>query len=190
MVGLEWQHALVLGFAFALSSTAVSLKSFQDLGQPESPPSRVTLGIAIFQDIMAILFIVLIPAIIGSGGIGDVGMALVKGVAFLVGIGVLSKYGLPQMLDAVAKTRSRELFTVTVIGMCAAVALVSGLMGLSAALGAFAAGVVVSESIYSHRVLADVLPFKHLLLLNVSYLTQEMLRSFTLGQREKNTVCL
>jgi len=77
---------------------------------------------------------------------------------------VLSKFGLPQMLDAVAKTGSRELFTVTVIGMCAAVALVSGLMGLSAALGAFAAGVVVSESIYSHRVLSDVLPFKDLFL--------------------------
>ena len=122
----------------------MSLKSFQDMGIPESPQSRVTLGIAIFQDIVAILFIVLIPAIIGSGGLGGVGLALLKGLAFLIGIGILSRYGLPQMLDAVAKTRSRELFTVTVIGMCAAVALISAMMDLSAALGAFAAGVVVS----------------------------------------------
>jgi len=136
----------------------------QDLGIPESPQSRVTLGIAIFQDIMTIVFIVLIPAIIGSAGLGGLSLALLKGIAFLLGIGILSKFGLPQMLDAVAKTRSNELFTVTVIGMCAAVALVSGLLGLSAALGAFAAGVVVSESIYSHRVLSDVLPFKDLFL--------------------------
>lgn len=164
LCGLSWTTSLVLGFGFALSSTAVSLKTFQDLGLPESPQSRVTLGIAIFQDIMAILFMVLIPAIVGSGGISEVVYALLKGLVFLVGVGLLSRYGLPQMLDAVAKTRSRELFTVTVLGMCAAVALVSGLLGLSAALGAFAAGVVVSESIYSHRVLSDVLPFKDLFL--------------------------
>jgi len=164
LAGVAWTGALVLGFAFAMSSTAVSLKTFQDLGIPESPQSRVTLGIAIFQDIMTIVFIVLIPAIIGSAGLGGLSLALLKGIAFLLGIGILSKFGLPQMLDAVAKTRSNELFTVTVIGMCAAVALVSGLLGLSAALGAFAAGVVVSESIYSHRVLSDVLPFKDLFL--------------------------
>ncbi len=164
LCGLSWTTSLVLGFGFALSSTAVSLKTFQDLGLPESPQSRVTLGIAIFQDIMAILFMVLIPAIVGSGGVTEVGYAFLKGVVFLIGVGLLSRYGLPQMLDAVAKTKSRELFTITVLGMCAAVALVSGLMGLSAALGAFAAGVVVSESIYSHRVLSDVLPFKDLFL--------------------------
>ena len=162
--GLNWTLALVLGFGFALSSTAVSLKSFQDMGMPETPQSRVTLGIAIFQDLAAIVFMVLIPAIVGDGGLSSLGIAIGKGAAFMVGIMILSRHGLPQMLDAVAQTRSRELFTVTVIGMCAAVALISGMLGLSPALGAFAAGVVVSESIYSHRVLSDVLPFKDLFL--------------------------
>jgi len=77
---------------------------------------------------------------------------------------ILSRHGFPQMLDAVARTGSRELFTITVVGLCAGVALGSGLLGLSPALGAFAAGVVVSESIYSHRVLSDILPFKDLFL--------------------------
>ena len=91
-------------------------------------------------------------------------MAMVKGTAFCVGVIVLSRFGIPQILNAVAKTRSRELFTVTVVGLCCAVAVASGILGLSPALGAFAAGVVVSDSIYSHRVLADVLPFKDLFL--------------------------
>jgi monovalent cation:H+ antiporter-2, CPA2 family len=162
--GLNWSTALILGFGFSLSSTAVCLKTFQDLGLPESPQARVALGMSIFQDIMAILFMVLIPSMAGSEGLSGVGLAAVKGLLFLAGVVVLSRYGLPQMLDSVARTRSRELFTVTVIGICAAVALVSAKLGLSAALGAFAAGVVVSESIYSHRVLADVLPFKDLFL--------------------------
>lgn len=165
LLGLSFKHALIVGFAVSLSSTAVSLKTFQDMGLPDSPQGRTALGIAIFQDLAAILFMVLLPAL--GGGEGEGGglmMAMVKGGLFMLGIIVLSRHGFPQMLDAVARTRSRELFTVTVVGMCAAVALVSGLLGLSPALGAFAAGVVVSESIYSHRVLSDILPFKDLFL--------------------------
>jgi len=163
---LGWQPSLLIGFMVSLSSTAVSLKTFQDLGLPESPQGRVTLGIALFQDLMTILFMVLLPAIISDSGNSGGGLiyALLKGLGFTAFLVVISRYGLPQMLDAVAKSRSRELFTVTVIGLCAAVALLSGVLGLSPALGAFAAGVVVSESIYSHRVLSDVLPFKDLFL--------------------------
>jgi len=133
---------------------------------PESPQAKMALGLAIFQDLAAILFMILVPAVASQSGSEDIALsgALLKGVSFTIGMLVISKFGLPQILDAVAKTNSRELFTVTVIGLCAAVAMVSGVLGLSPALGAFAAGVVVSESIYSHRVLSDVLPFKDLFL--------------------------
>ena len=166
VLGLSFSHALALGFAFSLSSTAVSLKSFQDLGQPESPQARVTLGIAIFQDLAAILFMVLIPALLSQEGDStrSIMEALGKGLGFTMAVVAFSRFGLPQMLDAVAQTRSRELFTVTVVGLCAAVAMVSSLLNLSPALGAFAAGLVVSESIYSHRVLSDILPFKDVFL--------------------------
>lgn len=165
LLGLNLSQALLLGFAFSLSSTAVSMKSFQEMGLPESPQARTALGMAIYQDLAAILFMVLIPPLLSNeAGDGEVFSALLKGAMFTAGIVVLSRHGFPQMLDAVARTRSRELFTITVIGLCAAVALVSGLLGLSPALGAFAAGVVVSESIYSHRVLSDILPFKDLFL--------------------------
>ncbi len=165
-MGVPLRHAVVVGFAIALSSTAVSLKSFQDMRQPDSPQGRVALGMALFQDLAVIFFMVLLPVILNTGGnaVIDLSLALVKGLAFCVGAICLSRYGIPQMLSAVALTRSRELFTVTVVGLCTAVAVLSGLLGLSPALGAFAAGVVVSGSIYSHRVLADVLPLKDLFL--------------------------
>jgi CPA2 family monovalent cation:H+ antiporter-2 len=165
LLGLNISQGLLLGFAFSLSSTAVSMKSFQEMGLPESPQARTALGMAIYQDLAAILFMVLIPPLLSDeGGSGSVFLALAKGAAFTACIIALSRRGFPQMLDAVARTRSRELFTITVIGLCAGVALVSGLLGLSPALGAFAAGIVVSESIYSHRVLSDILPFKDLFL--------------------------
>ena len=83
---------------------------------------------------------------------------------FLAGAWLLGRYGLTPLLHAVARTRSRELFTLTVIGLCAGVAFAGGALNLSLALGAFAAGLVVSESIYSHRILSDILPFKDLFL--------------------------
>jgi CPA2 family monovalent cation:H+ antiporter-2 len=165
-LGLPLNHAVAIGFAVSLSSTAVSLKTFQDMGQPDSPQGRVALGIALFQDLAVILFMVLLPAILGSSDnpIASLGFALIKGIAFCAAVILLSRFGIPQILAAVAQTRSRELFTVTVVGLCGVVAVASGLLGLSPALGAFAAGVVVSGSIYSHRVLSEVLPFKDLFL--------------------------
>ncbi len=164
--GLNLNHAIVAGFAFALSSTAVSMKSFQDMGAPDSPPGRVALGIALFQDLAVIFFIVLLPVLLGEGESSTSALvfALGKASLFCAAMITLSHYGVPQLLAAVANTRSRELFTVAVVGLCVVVAVIAGLLGLSPALGAFVAGVVVSNSIYSHRVLADVLPFKDLLL--------------------------
>jgi CPA2 family monovalent cation:H+ antiporter-2 len=165
--GMAPGAALAIAIAVALSSTAVSIKSFQDLGQPDSPGARVALGVAIFQDLLVIFFMIILPPLLGAGeqsmAVG-LGLAVLKGGAFLGACLLFSRYGIPQLLHAVARTRSRELFTVTVIALCAGVAYVASWLGLSPALGAFAAGLVVSESIYSHRVLADILPFKDLFL--------------------------
>ncbi len=164
--GLTGAGLLVVGFAIALSSTAVSIKSFQDMGQPDSPGARLSLGVAIFQDLAVIVFMVLLPSLVGenSGGAGSIFLALGKGALFLGLCWALSVYVIPHLLHAVANSRSRELFTVTVVGLCAVIAWGANWFGLSLALGAFAGGLVVSESIYSHKVLADVLPFKDLFL--------------------------
>ena len=166
-MGMDLSHAVILAVAVALSSTAVSMKTFQELGIPASPAARTSLGIAIFQDLLVIGFMLLLPVIAGDGG-GSVRGALMstlgKAAAFLALAWVLGRYLIPQLLYAVSQTRSREMFTLTVLALCVSVATVASVLGLSPALGAFVAGLVVSGSIYSHRVLADVLPFKDLFL--------------------------
>jgi CPA2 family monovalent cation:H+ antiporter-2 len=165
--GIAWPEAIVLSVAVALSSTAVAMKSFQEIGQPNNPGARVALGVALFQDILVILFILLLPAIYGrseGSTVGQIAWALTKGTLFLGAAVLLGRYGNTLLLHAVARTRSRELFTLTIIGTCAAVALAGEALDLGLALGAFAAGLVLSESIYSHRILSDILPFKDLFL--------------------------
>ena len=165
--GFPFPVAIALAVAIALSSTAVSIKAFHDLGMADSPAARLALGVAIFQDILVIFFMIILPPLLGQGSgsmTAGIGIAVLKGILFLSACWFLSRRGIPQILHAVARTRSRELFTVTVVGLCAAVAFGAVQLNLSAALGAFAAGLVVSESIYSHRVLADILPFRDLFL--------------------------
>jgi CPA2 family monovalent cation:H+ antiporter-2 len=167
MFGFPTVDSVVLGIAVALSSTAVAMKSFQDLGKNNNPGARASLGIALFQDILVIIVFLVMPSLYQKvdGNVGwEIGKSVLKGMAFLAGAWLLGRYGLTPLLHAVARTRSRELFTLTVIGLCAGVAFAGGALDLSLALGAFAAGLVVSESIYSHRILSDILPFKDLFL--------------------------
>ncbi|WP_193214548.1 cation:proton antiporter [Luteolibacter marinus] len=167
LFGIPWPETIVLSVAIALSSTAVAMKSFQEIGQPNNPGARVALGVALFQDILVILFILILPAIYGENSgstLGQIAWALCKGMFFLGSAVLLGRYGNTALLHAVARTRSRELFTLTIIGTCAAVALAGEALDLGLSLGAFAAGLVLSESIYSHRILADILPFKDLFL--------------------------
>jgi CPA2 family monovalent cation:H+ antiporter-2 len=143
------------------------MKSFQDMGQPNNPSARTALAIALFDDIVVILFLLILPALYGmAGGSITVGIAVAigKGVAFLGGALLLGKFVITPLLHAVARTRSRELFTLAVVALCSGIAMLGAALELSPALGAFAAGVVVSESIYRHRIMADIMPFRDLFL--------------------------
>ncbi|MBK1883978.1 cation:proton antiporter [Luteolibacter pohnpeiensis] len=158
---------VVLAVAITLSSTAVSMKSFQDMGQSNNPSARTSLAIALFQDIVVILFLLILPALYGKGeGSISVGilLALGRGILFLGGALLIGKFGVTPILHAVARTRSRELFTLAVVALCSGIAVLGAVLKLSPALGAFAAGVVVSESIYRHRIMADIMPFRDLFL--------------------------
>lgn len=162
-----WQESVVIGVAVALSSTAVAMKSFHELGVTQTPGARAAFTLLLLQDLLVIGFMLLLPVLYhakGGSWAGTLGAALGKGVLFLGGALLLGRYGVTNLLHAVARTRSRELFTLSVVALCCGVALVGGLMGLSLALGAFAAGLIVSESIYRHRILTDILPFKDLFL--------------------------
>lgn len=166
----SWPQVVVVAVACALSSTAISVKLFQDMEISASSGARLALGIAIFQDLFVILFLVLLPAILATGpahggGLAPaIGIVVAKGAAF-VGLSILlARYVIPRVLHAVAVTRSRELFTLTVAGLCLGLAFLAAVMGLSVVLGAFVAGLAVSECMYKHRILSDVAPIKDLFL--------------------------
>jgi CPA2 family monovalent cation:H+ antiporter-2 len=163
-------QSMVLGVALALSSTAISLKTFQDMELGGSPGARLAIGIAIFQDLFVILFFLFLPVLFSAGSANSIGLMPTllgitgKGLLF-VGVALaLAHWVIPRLLHAVADTRSRELFTLTVVGLCVGLAYLGGLLELSLALGAFVAGLAVSDSIYRHRILADVMPLKDLFL--------------------------
>ncbi len=168
---LPWAQVVVLGVALALSSTAVSFKTLQDMGLMANPGARFSVGIAIFQDLFVIAFFLFLPLLFQSEGAAGNGM-LLPAIALLMGKGLLfvalaaglARFVFPNVLHAVARSRSRELFTLTVFGLCVGVAFLGGMLELSLALGAFVAGVAVSDSIYRHRILSDVMPLKDLFL--------------------------
>lgn len=166
----EWQGAIILSVALAMSSTAVSLKSFEDLELEGSPGARMALAVAIFQDIFVIVFFLFLPLLLPHDGhaeesvLSRLGTLALRGSAFVVLAAVMARWVIPWLLIAVTRTRNRELFTLTVIGSCVGLAFIGGLLGLGLALGAFVAGLAVSESIFKHRILADVMPLKDLFL--------------------------
>jgi len=167
--GFPLAGAVIIAVALAMSSTAVSLKTFQDLGQESSPGARMALAVAIFQDLFIIVFFLILPLLLPEAGektslLPRLGSLLGRGGLFVVLAGVSARWLIPLLLNAVARTRNRELFTLTVVGCCIGLAFIGGMLNLGLALGAFVAGLAVSESIFKPRILADVMPIKDLFL--------------------------
>lgn len=167
--GVGWQAAVVLAVVLGMSSTAVSLKTYQDLGLSTSPGARFALAVAIFQDLFIIVFFLILPILLPTAADAEPLLTrltglLVRGGLFVVLAIVSARWIIPWLLGAVTRTRNRELFTLTVVGCCIGLAFLGGMLELGLALGAFVAGLAVSESIYKHRILADVMPLKDLFL--------------------------
>jgi len=160
----DFRTSVYIGFLLALSSTAVVLKLLQERGEMNSPPGRISLSILIFQDVAVVPLMLAVPLLAGQGGdpARSAGLLLTKGVGVFALVGAGAVWIVPRLLGAVARTRDRELFLLTIVVLCFAVALLTYSIGLSLALGAFLAGLVISESEYSHQAVASVLPFKDL----------------------------
>ena len=128
----------------------------------ETPQGNASLGILVFQDMAAVPMMLIIPLLAGMGQ--DEGgfptLLVVKIVGIVILVPVLSKWLVPRIFFTIAKTRSRELFLITTIAMCMAVAWMTHQAGLSLALGSFLAGLIISESEYSHQALGNILPFR------------------------------
>lgn len=154
-------RSVFFGFLIALSSTAIVLKMLADKGETDSPHGRVMLGILIFQDLCVVPLMLLVPILSGEE-ITIMEIALKMGQAVLIISVVLlsARWIVPKLLHQIVRTRSRELFITTIILLCLGIALLTAKFGLSLALGAFLAGMIISESEYAHQATADVLPFK------------------------------
>ncbi|MEX0783997.1 MAG: cation:proton antiporter [Dehalococcoidia bacterium] len=162
--GLELEEGIVVGLAVSVSSTVVLVKALEERGLFESIHGRVAVGWVIVEDLATVLFLVLIPSLGGNGDgadfFKDVGWAVLKAAAF-VAFGLFAGARLiPRLLELVARTGSRELFILTVVAIALGIATGAEAFGLSVAIGAFIAGVVISETDTSHQAAADVVPLR------------------------------
>ena len=155
-------ESIFIGFLISLSSTAIVLKLIQERGEVDSPHGRTTLGILIFQDIIIVPMILVTPLLAGAtGDLGESVLVLIaKGIGIIGLVFVSAKWIVPQVLYQIARTRIQELFLLSVVVICLAVAWITSSAGLSLALGAFLAGLIISESEYSHHALGNILPFR------------------------------
>lgn len=161
--GLHAREGLLLGLSISVASTVVLIRALEDRGALDSIHGRVAVGWLIVEDLATVFFLVLIPSL-EPGGEGDVvrsaAVALVKAGVFIAVMLVLGARLVPRVLGLVARTGSRELFILAVVATALGIATGASAFGLSVALGAFVAGVVVSETETSHQAAADVLPFR------------------------------
>ena len=162
LIGLPWREGLFWGFLFALSSTAIVLKSLTERGESNSVHGRATIGILICQDLAVVPMMLMMPILFGKSEGGGLAILLTLAESVLVVLLVIggSWYLIPKLLGYIVRSRSRELFLLTIIISCTGIAWLTSLGGLSLAIGAFIAGLVISESEYSHQAIAEVLPFR------------------------------
>jgi CPA2 family monovalent cation:H+ antiporter-2 len=160
-LGVGWRSAVFLGMLMALSSTAIVLRLLADRAEIHAPHGKMSIGVLIFQDICVVPLILAVPFLAGTtddaGALWGIGAR-----TLLVVLGAIlgAKYVVPFVLAQAVRTRSRELFLLTVILLCLGAAWATSQAGLSLALGAFVAGLVISESEYSVQALGEILPFR------------------------------
>ncbi|MGH7677542.1 MAG: YbaL family putative K(+) efflux transporter [Gemmatimonadaceae bacterium] len=163
--GWSWAGGFVLGLALSVASTVVVLRQLDALGLLDSAVGRVAVGWLVVEDVAMVLALVLLPPLTGGGATEDIvrelGITLLKVAAFVVLMLLVGTRVVPWLLARVARIGSRELFTLAVLTSALGIAVgAASLFGVSFALGAFFAGVVIAESDLSHQAAADALPLQ------------------------------
>jgi CPA2 family monovalent cation:H+ antiporter-2 len=160
--GFSGGAAVLMGMLAALSSTAIVLKTLQERAEMEAPHGRVSLGILVFQDLLAVPMMLAVPLLAGRtiGFTNSIVFTVAKGALVLTLLVVASRKLMPALMLSIVRTRSRELFLMAALGLCLAVSLITASIGLSLSLGAFLAGLLLSGSDYRENVHEAVLPFK------------------------------
>ena len=168
--GMGWQAGVALGGAMAMSSTAMVMRLASDRGEIESAHGRPVVGVLLFQDLAVVPLLVLIPALAGIGAEGGQGLSAALGLAFGKSVLVLAialligQRIVRPWLTLVARRKSQELFTLNVLLMTLGLAWITEHAGLSLALGAFLAGMLISETEFRYQVEADVKPYRDVLM--------------------------
>ena len=161
-LGRSINQAIFFGFLFALSSTAIVLKTYIDRAEVDAPHGRAAVGILLFQDLSIVPMMLLIPILSGRNA-GSTSQILVTFGTAIIAIAVIylaTRRVIPYMLHHIVRLRSPEVFISSVVLICFGTSFLIAQFGLSLALGAFIAGMVLSESEYNHQIIADILPFR------------------------------
>src|SRR3989442_7681653 len=166
LVGAPWQAALAVGGAIAMSSTAMVLRILAERIQLETPHGRDIVGVLLFQDLAVVPLLILIPAIAEGSGelVQRLGFALAKATVVLVVLLFVGQKLMRGWFHIVARLRSHELFILNVLLITLGLAWLTDRAGLSLALGAFLAGMLIAETEYRHQVEEDIRPFREVLL--------------------------
>lgn len=160
--GLPVNQSIFLGFLLALSSTVIIMKLLSDRNELESPHGKISVSISLFQDLMIVPLFLILPILSSDKDINTLN-ALIK-ISIALGVTatliITAKYFMPPIVHQIARLRMREAFTVGVILLILGTAYITHLAGLSFAIGAFIAGLILAESDYNHQILAEILPLR------------------------------
>lgn len=159
--GVPLRQAAFFGFLVAMSSTAVVLKLLEDQGQTSSIHGRLTVAVLIFQDLAVVPLMLMLPVLGGQDtSWQEAATSVLKSLAVIGVILAAARWVFPVILERVVRTRSREIFTLTTFSVALGTAYLAGLAGMSLALGAFLAGLVISESDYVHQIVTEIAPIR------------------------------
>jgi CPA2 family monovalent cation:H+ antiporter-2 len=162
-LGVAWPLATFLGMLVAHTSSTIILRQVSDRDELDTPHARAALGISIFQDLSVVPMVLAVPLLAGGSALqGSAWGTVVRALLYLGAVGVAARFVVPPLLERVVRTRQREAFVLTIALLALGMAAAAAAMGLSLSLGAFLAGVVLSESRYSQQALGEILPLREL----------------------------
>ena len=170
-------QAIFAGLLIAMSSTAIVLKLLSDRSQSGTQAGRISISVLLLQDLFVIIAMLAVPLLAASAGVSAPAnsqashqstqalvenpfLAVLVGFAIVVGVLLAGRQFIPKVLHEVVRLRNRELFLITLVLICLGTAAITAAAGLSLAIGAFIAGLALSESEYGHQAFAEVLPFR------------------------------
>ncbi len=187
LYGTSWRLGIFWGCLVALSSSAIVLRILQEKGIEATPTGRLTLAILVFQDIMVAPMLLCVPLLAGTLDLSweKAFFSILWVVISLGGVLLFAYFGLNRLMEAVMRTRTREILLLTTLGICLGMALLTSALGLSLSLGAFLAGLLLARSQYSMSVIGGILPYRDVfmslffisvgMMLNVQYFMQHFI---------------